>query len=187
MHRLPQPQVLRQYYLQSHFRHHPPNLKRPPRQKSPRQRPSGHEKLLCAGVRSSCCKKTTPKRTAVIACFSGLQAPPTSPTPLSMPAQSLSPAESPVGLPSLLSADSPVSLLPPPLLPWTSLTSPTQPGTMAEPPDREAPPRAPSGPLPPLPWTDAFSTDPDRILCRKCCKRSSFFRWYSHCYVYVSP
>jgi hypothetical protein len=37
------------------------------------------------------------------------------------------------------------------------------------------PPRAPAGPPPPPPWTDAFSTDPDRILCRKCCKRSYIF------------
>jgi hypothetical protein len=43
--------------------------------------------------------------------------------------------------------------------------------------------RPPAGPPPPPPWSDAFSTDPDRIICRKCCRRSYIFRWYSHCFM----
>jgi hypothetical protein len=41
------------------------------------------------------------------------------------------------------------------------------------------------GPPPPPPWPEAyiFSTDPDRIVCRKCCKRHYNFRWYSHCFM----
>jgi hypothetical protein len=41
------------------------------------------------------------------------------------------------------------------------------------------------GPPSPLPWPEpyVFSTDPDRIICRKCCKRHYNFRWYSHCFM----
>jgi hypothetical protein len=72
--------------------------------------------------------------------------------------------------PPLLQAESPAGQPPPP-----------SPLTM--PPDREELPHAPAGPPPPPPWTEAFSSDPDRIICRKCCKRSYVFRWYSHCYL----
>ncbi len=43
--------------------------------------------------------------------------------------------------------------------------------------------RTPAGPPPPPPWSDAFSTDPDRILCRNCLKRSYVFPWCVHCYM----
>jgi hypothetical protein len=32
-----------------------------------------------------------------------------------------------------------------------------------------------------------FSTDPDRIVCRKCCNRHYNFRWYSHCFMCNRP
>ncbi len=61
-HQLPQPQSLRrQQHQQRHLRCHPPNMVRPPRQKPPRRRPSGLERPLGAGVRSSCCEKVTLK------------------------------------------------------------------------------------------------------------------------------
>jgi hypothetical protein len=94
------------------------------------------------------------------------------PTPDSSPT---TPTSKTPATPSL-QAVSPAGQLPPPSPPTT-------------PPDREEPtcapagPRAPAGPPPPPPWSDAFSTDPDRIICRKCSKRSYVFRWYSHCYL----
>jgi hypothetical protein len=38
---------------------------------------------------------------------------------------------------------------------------------------------------PPSPWPEGyvFSTDPDRIICRYCCKRHNNYKWYSHCYL----
>jgi hypothetical protein len=37
----------------------------------------------------------------------------------------------------------------------------------------------------PPPWPEGyvFSTDPDRIICRYCCKRHYNYKWYSHCYL----
>jgi hypothetical protein len=120
---------------------------------------------------------------------------------LSTPAPVLSPAATSVGLlpappspisapaTSLLSAGSPVGQPPSPHSPTSSPTLPTphtllaQPVMPADPPDSASPTRAPAGLPPPPPWTDAFSNDPDRILCWKCCKRSYIFRWYSHCYM----
>jgi hypothetical protein len=72
---------------------------------------------------------------------------------------------------SVLQAEIPDRLQPPPS------SQPTAP------PAKEEPQRAPAGPPPPPPWSEAFSTDPDRIICRKCCKRSYVFRWYTHCYM----
>ncbi len=42
-----------------------------------------------------------------------------------------------------------------------------------------------TGPTTPPPWPEAyiFSMDPDRIMCRKCCKRHYNFHWYSHCFM----
>jgi hypothetical protein len=42
-----------------------------------------------------------------------------------------------------------------------------------------------SGPPTPPPWPEAyvFSTDPDRIVFRKCCNRHYNFRSYSHCFM----
>jgi hypothetical protein len=42
-----------------------------------------------------------------------------------------------------------------------------------------------SEPPPPPPWPEGyvFSTDPDRIICRYCCKRHYNYKWYSHCYL----
>jgi hypothetical protein len=57
-----------------------------------------------------------------------------------------------------------------------------QPDTPAEQQAGEAPLRPPAPPPLP-PWSDAFSTDPDRIICCKCCRRSYVFRWYSHCFM----
>jgi hypothetical protein len=47
----------------------------------------------------------------------------------------------------------------------------------------DAPPA--TGPPTPPPWpeADVFSADPDRIVCRKCCKRHYNYRWYSHCFM----
>jgi hypothetical protein len=46
------------------------------------------------------------------------------------------------------------------------------------------PPTSPKPPAAP-PWPEAyvFSTDPDRIICRKCCKRHYNYKWYSHCFM----
>jgi hypothetical protein len=57
------------------------------------------------------------------------------------------------------------------------------------PPTTPPPSRAPAGPPPPPPWPEAyvFSTDPDRIVCRKCCNRHYNFRWYSHCFMCNRP
>jgi hypothetical protein len=101
----------------------------------------------------------------------------TPPSPISTPATSLLPAGSPIGQPP--SPHSPTSSPTSPSL----HTPPAQPEMPAEPPDRASTTRAPAVPPPPPPWTNAFSTDPNRILCRKCCKRSYIFRWYSHCYM----
>jgi hypothetical protein len=76
-----------------------------------------------------------------------------------------------------------VSLPPPPPSPPTSPPSTVQPVTLAEPPFREVLSPRPASPPPPPPWSDAFSTNSDRIICRKCCNRSYVFRWYSHCYM----
>jgi hypothetical protein len=35
----------------------------------------------------------------------------------------------------------------------------------------------------PPPWSEAISTDPDRIICQICCNRSYLFRFYTHCYM----
>jgi hypothetical protein len=42
---------------------------------------------------------------------------------------------------------------------------------------------ASTGPPTPPPWPPAyvFSTDPDRIVCRKCCNHHYNYRWYRHC------
>jgi hypothetical protein len=46
-----------------------------------------------------------------------------------------------------------------------------------------------TGPPTPPPWPEAyvFSTDPDRIVCRKCCNRHYNFRWYIHCFMCNRP
>jgi hypothetical protein len=91
--------------------------------------------------------------------------PPSEPTSLQpsspTPALLIVPAESPAGPPT-----------PPPA-----------------PPTTPPPSRAPAGPPPPPPWPEAyvFSTDPDRIVCRKCCNRHYNFRWYSHCFMCNQP
>jgi hypothetical protein len=92
------------------------------------------------------------------------------PTPVSSPVSSPTTPTSTTPAPPSLQAESPAGQPPPPSPPTT-------------PPDKEEPTRAPAGPPPPPPWSDAFSTDPDQIICRKCCKRSYVFRWYSHCYL----
>ncbi len=92
--------------------------------------------------------------------------------------------------PAAPSAESPLQLqLTPPTL---ALSLPPASPPRAAPP-ASAPPAAPSeekppeslpvGPPTPPPFFDAFSNDPDCIICRKCCKRSYVFRWYSHCYM----
>jgi hypothetical protein len=70
--------------------------------------------------------------------------------------QPVTPAASPSGTPH----SPPAPLTTPSSLPQLVLT--------AESPEKEVPPRAPAGPPPPPPWNEAFSTDPDRILCWKC-------------------
>jgi hypothetical protein len=51
------------------------------------------------------------------------------------------------------------------------------------------PAESPAGPPTPPPWPEAyvFSTDPDRIVCHKCCNRHYNFRWYSHCFMCNRP
>ncbi len=110
-------------------------------------------------------------------------APPAFPTPIysdppSTPILSPPSIEQPVAL-AVSPTDTPHSPPAPPMTP----TSPQQPAPPAAPPEKEVHPRTPASPPPPPPWSEAFSTDPDRILCRKCCKRSYIFRWYSHCYM----
>jgi hypothetical protein len=34
----------------------------------------------------------------------------------------------------------------------------------------------------PAPMTKAFSSDPDRNICRKCGKEHYNFHWYAHCF-----
>ncbi len=68
----------------------------------------------------------------------------------------------------------------------SSAGPPTPPSA---PPTTPPPLRVPAGPPPPPPWPEAyvFSTDPDRILCRKCCNRHYNFQWYSHCFMCNLP
>jgi hypothetical protein len=130
--------------------------------------------------------------------------PPPSPTPTTSPftEQSLSLddhdlPQSPAILPALTpdrSATAPA--------PSTISTTPTSPGPPSPPPSpapgtstltspapapSSAPSTAPttSEPPPPPPWPEGyvFSTDPDRIICRFCCKRHYNYKWYSHCYL----
>jgi hypothetical protein len=67
--------------------------------------------------------------------------------------------------------------------PPSSPGPPPTPAPAAEEPADKGPPV--SGPPTPPPWPEAyvFSTDPDRIVCRKCCNRHYNFRWYSHCFM----
>jgi hypothetical protein len=63
----------------------------------------------------------------------------------------------------------------------TSVTSPPSPA----PAPSTIPAPATSNPPPPPPWPEGyvFSTDPDRIICRYCCKRHYNYKWYSHCFL----
>jgi hypothetical protein len=59
--------------------------------------------------------------------------------------------------------------------PTPAVSSPpllSKPAQLSEQPAEATLLRAPAGPPPPPPWSTAFSTDPDRIICRKCCRRS---------------
>jgi hypothetical protein len=78
--------------------------------------------------------------------------------------------------------------------PTPACSSPEQPSPIAAlvipftPPTPCVSPPTPlpaTGPPTPPKWPEAyiFSTDPDRIVCRKCCKRHYNFRWYSHCFM----
>jgi hypothetical protein len=78
--------------------------------------------------------------------------------------------------------------------PTPACSSPEQPSPTAAPvipstpptPCVSPPPPPPATGLPtPPPWPEAyiFSTDPDRIVCRKYCKRHYNFHWYSHCFM----
>ncbi len=62
-------------------------------------------------------------------------------------------------------------------------SSPPSAGTAGSSPTWSAP--ATSEPPPPPPWPEGyiFSTDPDNIICRYCCKRQYNYKWYSHCYL----
>jgi hypothetical protein len=85
--------------------------------------------------------------------------------------------------PSEPSSPSPALLIMPAASPADPPTPPSAP------PTTPPPSRAPAGPPPPPPWPEAyvFSTDPDRIVCRKCCNRHYNFRWYSHCFMCNKP
>jgi hypothetical protein len=85
--------------------------------------------------------------------------------------------------PSEPSSPMPVLLIMPASPPAGPPTPPSAP------PTTPPPSRAPAGPPPPPPWPEAyvFSTDPDRIVYRKCCNRHYNFRWYSHCFMCNKP
>jgi hypothetical protein len=75
--------------------------------------------------------------------------------------------------------------------------APSPPSTPTIPPAPASPPNSaataspststPAGPEPPPPppWPEGyvFSDDPDRIICRKCCKRHYNYKWYRHCFL----
>jgi hypothetical protein len=105
---------------------------------------------------------------------------PALPTPIDS-APTFSPPSEPT--PSLPSSPPPALLIVPAESPASPPTSPPAP------PTTPPPSRAPAGPPPPPPWPEAyvFSTDPDRIVCRKCCNRHYNFRWYSHCFMCNRP
>ncbi len=107
----------------------------------------------------------------------------------------------PISLPP--GPSSPIRTTPEPLSPTTAPADFfTPPPTALAPQSASAPQSAPEaakiedaepvqclattdGPPPPPRWPEpyVFSTDPDRIICRKCCKRHYNFRWYSHCFM----
>ncbi len=74
------------------------------------------------------------------------------------------------------------------LAPSTTSGPPSAP-PLAAPADSSHTPTSPTisepQPPPPPPWPEGyvFSTDPDRIICRYCCKRHYNYKWYSQCYL----
>jgi hypothetical protein len=111
--------------------------------------------------------------------LSTMSTPPTSPEspsspPLAVQVISTPISPAPVPAPSTNTSTPTTSGLassPPPAAPERSSTASTAPAT--------------SEPPPPPPWPEGyiFSTDPDRIICRYCCKRHYNYKWYSHCYL----
>ncbi len=111
--------------------------------------------------------------------FSTISTPLTSPGPPSLPPLAAlvistpilpAPAPAPSTITSMPTTSEPTSL-PPSAAPKRSRTALTALAT-SEPPS------------PPL-WLEGyvFLTDPDRIICRFCCKRHYNYKWYSHCYL----
>jgi hypothetical protein len=94
--------------------------------------------------------------------------------------QTITPERTPPMVPALLTTQLAQSILqaefqarPP--------SPPSSPPTA--PPPEEEPQRVPASLPPSPPWSEAISTDPDRIICQKCCNRSYLFRWYTHGYM----
>ncbi len=106
-----------------------------------------------------------------------------SPTLCSPPTAQLSPLGPPS--PACATPDHPSASAAPVLIttPPSSPVLPPPPATATEELAEKGPPV--SGPPTPPPWLEAyvFSTNPDRIVCHKCCNRHYNFRWYSHCFM----
>jgi hypothetical protein len=85
---------------------------------------------------------------------------------------------SPPGPASPQPAPSPPSTPTPPPAPASPPTSAATASTSTTTTDGPEPP-------PPPPWPEGyvFSDDPDRIICRKCCKRHYNYKWYRHCFL----
>jgi hypothetical protein len=89
---------------------------------------------------------------------------------LTMPICATPELPSPTAAPTDLSTPPPTALAPQPA---SEIAGPAHcPATADRPPS-----------LPPWPESYVFSTDPDRIVCRKCCQRHYNFRWYSRCFM----
>jgi hypothetical protein len=112
---------------------------------------------------------------------------PVSPAPTTPKESDSAPTLSPPSEPTSLQPSSPATTPALLLLPAAPPAGPPTPPPA--PPTTPPPSRAPAGPPPPPPWPEAyvFSTDPDRIVCRKCCNRHYNFRWYSHCFMCNRP
>ncbi len=128
-----------------------------------------------------------------------LQHPSPTPAAPTTPAYTRSLPSSPQLLPSTTACTPDHSSPPPTPSSVSSLSSPPEPpsppqaaveaisatASPAPSPQSSSPTPVSTGPPTPPPWSEAyvFSTDPDRIVCRKCCNRHYNYRWYSHCFM----
>jgi hypothetical protein len=87
--------------------------------------------------------------------------------------------------PAPSSVSSPSSPPEPPSPPHAGVEAISATASLAPSPQSSSLTPVSTGPPTPPPWPEAyvFSTDPDRIVCRKCCNRHYNYRWYSHCFM----